>query len=86
MADTQVRGMNKRNAAADDDNDNDNEIFMITVGNWVTGAARRGIKTENVQRIRCKNNLQLVLQVRSCNTENIANIYVCICQQTVRLY
>lgn len=84
MADTQVRGMNKRNAA--DDDDNDNEIFMITVGNWVTGAARRGIKTENVQRIRCKNNLQLVLQVRSCNTENIANIYVRICQQTVRLY
>lgn len=45
--------MNKRNAAADDD-DNDNEIFMITAGNWVTGAAQREIKTENVQRIKCK--------------------------------
>lgn len=51
MADTQVRGMNKRNAAAADD---DNEISMITVGNWVTEAAQREIKTENVQRIKCK--------------------------------
>lgn len=38
--------MNKRNAAADDD---DNEIFMITVGNWVTGAAQSEVKADEVQ-------------------------------------
>lgn len=32
MADTQMRGTNKRNSVADD---NDNEIFMITVGKLV---------------------------------------------------
>lgn len=35
MADTQVIGMNKRNA--DDDDDNDNDILMITegkLGHW----------------------------------------------------
>lgn len=44
MADTQVIGMNEGNAA----DDNDNEILMITLGNWVTGAAERKlhIKTE----------------------------------------
>lgn len=36
MADTQVIGMNKRNAD-DDDDDNDNDILMITegkLGHW----------------------------------------------------
>lgn len=40
--------MNKRKAA-DDDNDNDNEIFMIAVRNWVTGAAQSEVKAEKVQ-------------------------------------
>lgn len=41
MAGTQVMGMNKRNAA---DDDNDNENLMIAVGgNWVTGAAEKVI-------------------------------------------
>lgn len=39
--------MNKRNAA--DDDNNDNEIFMIAVGNWVTGAAQSEVKAEKVQ-------------------------------------
>lgn len=53
MADTQVIGMNKRDAA---DDDNDNENLMITVGKLGHWSSREKVidKTEKVPRIKRK--------------------------------